>query len=266
MRNSFTLIPVVLLSLIFGLGWRSDYPVTQPENISSQSTEIIPMNIVQEMIGQVNLERALIDLRRLSGEEPIDGTYTIINRWTGSEGLQKAKDYVIAELVRMHYSVDVLDWSRDGHADQNIVARKRGFIYPEEEIYFVAHLDSRNLDGVDRSPGADDNASGVVDILELARVLSTHSLTRTIVLLFDTGEEYGTLGVRSYLDQLSPSELSAIKYVVNLDMVSYDANNDGVMELWSGDHPASLVLTQMMSEIILAYQLDLVPRLVVGCG
>jgi Zn-dependent M28 family amino/carboxypeptidase len=85
-------------------------------------------------------------------------------------------------------------------------------------------------------------------------------------LLFTTGEEQGTLGVQSYIDQLTPQELGSIKYVVNVDMVGYDGNGDGVMELWHGGHTPSMALTQTMSDTIQAYQLDLSPGFVVGCG
>ena len=86
-------------------------------------------------------------------------------------------------------------------------------------------------DGV-RFPAADDNASGVVDLLELARVISDYSLSRTVVLFFDTGEEQDGRAASSYLNQLSPQELNAIRDVITIDMVGYDANRDGVMELW----------------------------------
>lgn len=260
--------------MVFGFAMRADnQEALAAQNLPLQfefgyKSQTSPLDAVRNMINQVNPERVLTDLRRLSGDEQICKKgicNTIINRWTGSEGLQWAKDYVYDIFLNLHYTVEVQDWSRDGHADQNLIARKQGLVYPDEEIYFVAHLDNRNLDGVERAPGADDNASGVVDLLELARILSNRSISRTMVFLIDTGEEYGCLGVLSYLDQLSNEELSAIKYVVNLDMVSYDANDDSVMELWSGDHPPSLVLAQTLSETIEAYKLNLAPSIVTGC-
>ena len=192
-------------------------------------------------------------------------TDTITNRLTGSEGLDWAKDYLYEDLVSLGYSVEIRDWSWSGYADQNLIARKLGVFTPTEEIYFVAHLDGVK-ESEERYPAADDNASGVVDGLELARIFSSFSFARTVVLLFSTGEEQGTIGVQRYLDQLSPEELSSIKYVINVDMIGYDGNGDGVMELWHGGHSPSLALAQMMSEIIDAYQLDLDQRFVVGCG
>ena len=218
---------------------------------------------VWEMLSKVDLDRALTDLELLTGEEPIcidSECYTIRNRTNGSEGLSWAKKYVYSELVGQGYVVELHNWSNSGYSDQNIITRKLGTLHPDEEIYFVAHLD-----GV-YSPAADDNASGVVDILEMARILKDYSFSRTVLLFISTGEELGTLGVQSYLNQLSPSELSAIQYVVNLDMIGYDTNQDHKMELWYGDHTPSLDLVKRMSDIINAYQLDLDPRIVVGCG
>ena len=234
----------------------------------SRTTVVPSEEIVREMMGHINIDRALNDLRRLTGEEPVcidTECSTIQNRLTGSEGPQWAKDYVYGELVSLGYSVEIRDWSRSGWADQHLIARKPGIVNPGEEIYFVAHLDGVKLAGATRFPAADDDGSGVVDLLELARVLSHYTFDRTVVLLFSTGEEQGALGIRDYLDQLSTIELSAINCVVSMDMVGYDANEDEVMELWSGNHQPSFVFTQRLSEIINMYQLDLVPRLVPGC-
>jgi Zn-dependent M28 family amino/carboxypeptidase len=117
----------------------------------------------------------------------------------------------------------------------------------------------------DRYPAADDNASSVVNGLELARVFSSRSFGRTIVLFFSTGEEQGARGVREYLAQLSPDELAAIKYVINRDVTGYDANGDEVMELVHGGHPPSQALAQVMSATIDAYELNLDQRMIVGC-
>ncbi len=220
------------------------------------------------MLGQVNQNRALSDLRRLVGDDPIctsSGCYTITNRLTGGEGLHWAMDYISENLATLGYAVESRNWSGSGLADRDLVARKAGVVSPTEEVYFVAHVDGVKS-AEERFPAADDNASGVADILELARILRGFSFSRTVVLLFTSGEEQGRRGAYSYVDQLSAQELGRIKYVVNVDMVGYDGNRDRVMELWHGGHLPSLALTQMMSETIRAYQLDLVPEFIVGCG
>lgn len=246
-----------------------EHRVTQPVHPQELdlTASISPTQVVWEMLGQVDRERALNDLRQLTGEEPIcvsTGCYTIKNRETGSEGLDWAMDYLYENLISLGYSVEFRDWSEAGYADQNLIARKVGVLIPTEEVYLVAHVDGVSGSG-DRYPAADDNASCVVNSLELARVFSNRSFGRTLVLFFSTGEEQGTLGAIKYLNQLSPHELSAIKYAINCDMTGYDADRDGVMEVGHGDHPPTIPLAQVMSETIDAYQLDLDQQIIVGC-
>lgn len=291
MRRTLILCSVILLGLLVGLGLlagcqsQPEYTDTQTVRELDPTTKIPPTHAVSntldqtdkdgdltqapladtvwEMLGQVNRDSVHTDLRRLTGEEPIcidTRCHTITNRATGSDGLQWAMDYLYQELIGLGYAVEVQDWFHSGYTGQNIIVRKPGKVFPNQEIYFVAHLD-----GMDRSSAADDNASGVTDLMALARVLVGRQFSRTVVLLFTTGEEQGALGARSYVDQLSLEELSTISLVIDVDMVGYDSDDDGAMELWSGDHPPSLVLAQTLSELIAAYQLDLTPSVVTGC-
>ena len=235
----------------------------------TQTATIARVDLIREMIGQVNPDRALTDLKRLSGELPIcngNDCHTIANRLTGSEGLHWAEDYIYSILTSLGYAVEISPWSSSGYSDENIIATKPGSDASSGEIYIVAHMDGVQSGDEDRFPAADDNASGDVALLELARVASNHTFSHSLVLFFSSGEEEGELGVQSYLNQLSQQDLSLIKDVVDVDMIGYDANQDHVMELWYGDHAPSLALAQMMSQTITDYQIDLSPGFIVGCG
>jgi len=219
-------------------------------------------DIIWDMLGQVDQERILTDLRYLTGVEPIctsEGCYTILDRETGSNNLAWVKQYIYEQLIDLGYFVEIQDWSLRGYSDQNLIARKSGTTLPGEEIVFIAHLDGY-LNG---NPAADDDASGVVCLLELARILSTRSLNRTVVLIFSSGEEYGAFGSYSYVHQLTEEEISAIKYLISIDMIGYDSDNDGAMELWCGDQPTDFV--QLLSEIIIVYEPHLRPTITTGC-
>ncbi len=63
----------------------------------------------------------------------------------------------------------------------NIEAERVGAAHPEETIQLIAHKDS--MSWID-SPGAHDNATGTVALLEIARVLAGLPLQRTLRLLF----------------------------------------------------------------------------------
>lgn len=240
-------------------------PVNQSERNSVPERET--SQIIMQMLTMVDMNRALADLRRLTGEEQIcinTICFTIVNRLTGSQGLDWAQSYVYDLLVNLGYTVELNNWSRSSYADQNIIARKPGKTYPDEEIYFVSHIDGI-AKGDEITPAADDNASGVVNGLELARILSNYDFERTLVLFFSSGEEQGAIGVDEYLEQLSDEELGRIKYAVNRDMTGYDGDGDTVMELFHGDHPPSVALAQEFGNLVTSYQLDLAPIPVVGC-
>ncbi len=67
-------------------------------------------------------------------------------------------------------------------------------------------------------PGADDNASGVAVMLEVARALSEQGCSRTLVVIAFSAEEMGRLGSRYYVDH-PVIPLIETRAVVNLDTV-----------------------------------------------
>jgi len=88
----------------------------------------------------------------------------------------------------------------------NVVATMRG-TQPEsaERIYVVSgHYDSICSNPTDvtcDAPGANDDASGVAAVLEMARVLSEHRLDATIIFMAVAGEEQGLLGAQYNAEQ-----------------------------------------------------------------
>jgi hypothetical protein len=69
-------------------------------------------------------------------------------------------------------------------------------------------------------PGADDNASGVAVMLELARALASGERPqRSIVFAAFTGEESGLLGSKHYVEHPGTYPLSGVIGVVNIDTV-----------------------------------------------
>lgn len=87
--------------------------------------------------------------------------------------------------------------------------------------YVLAHLDSRASDPNDftsDAPGANDDASGVALLLELARVMSKRRYDATIVLVATTGEEQGLYGARRLAADLA-AQGADVAAVLNNDTV-----------------------------------------------
>jgi aminopeptidase YwaD len=93
---------------------------------------------------------------------------------------------------------------------------------------FITHYDSRPF-----SPGANDNASGVVCLLGM---LSLWSDDRPARFIFFDAEEVGTLGSRAYVQWLqSTQKMSEISCIVNPDSVGL-----GELYLYTGDRNGPL--------------------------
>ena len=92
-------------------------------------------------------------------------------------------------------------------------------------ILITAHYDSRMQDinqSDARAPGADDNASGVAAVLELARILSKVDLRNDIQYVLFSGEEQGQWGSTAYVKHLQPNN-TKVDLIMNLDMIGYPA-------------------------------------------
>ena len=117
--------------------------------------------------------------------------------------------------------------SKPGYPEEtadNILAVQWGTKTPNEYVICGAHYDSWNDDGTDpdtiRSPGADDNATGVAGILETARILSHYTFDRTIIYANWCAEEIGLVGSAAYARDMAEQLMDIVGYF-NLDMTGY---------------------------------------------
>jgi hypothetical protein len=97
-----------------------------------------------------------------------------------------------------------------------------------QAVLVTAHYDHLGRGGPDAGqgesgkihPGADDNASGVAALIELARVIAAGDAPeRSIVFVAFSGEESGLSGSRYYADHPLPFPLAGVRGVINLDTV-----------------------------------------------
>ena len=122
-------------------------------------------------------------------------------------------------------------------ASRNIIATLPGSD-PElrdEAVILGAHLDHLGRVGAQVYPGADDNASGVAALLEIARVFGTmeHRPRRTLVFAFWTGEEEGKFGSGHWVRHPMWPLASTVTYI-NIDMIGHPWLIEEIRELVSG--------------------------------
>ena len=113
----------------------------------------------------------------------------------------------------------------------NIVATLPG-TQPEsrDRLYIVgSHYDSCSgslLNFESPAPGADDDASGVAAVLELARVMSHYEFDATIVFMAVAGEEQGRYGSAHWAAQARQTKLN-IAGLINNDIIGSTQAEDG---------------------------------------
>jgi hypothetical protein len=146
----------------------------------------------------------------------------------------------------------------------NVVAELPGSGVSRNHIYVLsAHYDSISKQPFDAAPGADDNASGVAAVLEVARVLSQHSFPCTIRFVNFAGEEQGLIGSAHYAEQAAQRG-DVIDGVLNLDMIAYESvpPNDHKVDIHAGTDPKSIRLADALVASISDFGIDLVPQVV----
>ena len=118
-----------------------------------------------------------------------------------------------------HIEVDIENRFFKAFKSQNLCGYVQGTQFPDSFVVFTAHYDHLGAMGKDAYfPGANDNASGVSMLLNLARYYKAHPAKYSVVFLFFSGEEAGLLGSKYYSEHpLFP--LSTIKFLTNLDLL-----------------------------------------------
>jgi len=109
---------------------------------------------------------------------------------------------------------------------QNVIGYIPGTKNPDRYIVFTGHYDHLGMMGNVMFPGANDNASGIAMMLDLAQYYTKNPPEYSIVFMAFTGEEAGLHGSTTYAEN-PYFNLDDIQILFNLDMVG--TGSDGIM-------------------------------------
>lgn len=169
-------------------------------------------------------------------------------RVPGTEGHAKILEWMRSELESAGWQVEVQESKALGHPIKNIVAKRNN---ERPQIIFGAHYDSRIYADSDPDPskhkeyvpGANDGASGVSVLLELARSLPED--THPIWLVFFDAEDNGNieswdwiLGSREFVrnNSLQPRAVVIVDMIGDADLNIYKEHNSDpelTDEIWN---------------------------------
>ena len=134
--------------------------------------------------------------------------------------------YLKEQLAAAGYEVNEHSFPTKGSLTPNLEATLKGTSHPNEIVVIGAHYDTTQ-----RSPGADDNASGCAAILALARTFKDNPQPRTIRFVLFPNEELPTGGTSEMGSWIYAKKARAagdnITAMLSLEMLGYytDAPN-----------------------------------------
>ncbi len=115
-----------------------------------------------------------------------------------------------------HPGIQVTVDSRNSNTySQNVIGLKKAAVETDWTIYVSAHIDS-----VIPSPGANDNGSGVVGVLAMARAFKDIETNYNIAFITVGAEEIGLVGSAYYADNLTDEEIKHAIGNYNIDMIA----------------------------------------------
>jgi hypothetical protein len=142
------------------------------------------------------------------------------------QGLESAKVYISRQLQSYGYQVDFQEYELTGATFANVEAELGGTMIPEEIIIIGAHYDA-----VVGATGANDNASGVAAVLELARLFKDKYFPRTLRFIAFVNEEpphFQTQKMGSYVyAKRSAREREKIMAMFSLETIGYYRDEAG---------------------------------------
>ena len=191
-------------------------------------------------------------LEQFSGEKPIrreSGDLYLSERKT-SASRKLARDFLAAEYQAMGYVVTIQEYSSGHNKGANLIAERKGE-NPRGVVIVGAHYDTVG------TRGADDDGSGTIAALTIARAMSHYRFDHTVRFLAFDQEELGLVGSEAYVKQLTKAGGQPILGVIGMDVVGYDSDNDGMIHVIDCNENTSEQLAALVMSTLSAQGLGL---------
>lgn len=236
LKRLFTLLVLVAALTVTACqpeagGAASDPPAAEVMSLPEPTATPLPTPTVEP-----TPDRALLTFDGEASLVHVEAQLAFGPRPTGSEASQETAEYILSTLEEMGWETETQPFEYQGVAAQNLIARAGEAGGPV--FMFGAHYDTRrradqDLDDPDAPvPGANDGASGVAVLLELARVVDLAAVPGELWLVFFDAEDNGHLdgweyiaGSRTFVEQMDFDT----EYLVLVDMVG-DADQQLYLE------------------------------------
>jgi Zn-dependent M28 family amino/carboxypeptidase len=188
-------------------------------------TQALASGLTDAIVGQISQARYTAYLSDLQ---------SFPSRYYTTAGNAGATDYIDNTFSSSGLTVYRDPFAFAGGTYYNVVATLTGTTHPENVYIVGAHLDSTSDQPTTHAPGADDNASGVAAVLEMAKVLSGYRFDSTIKFIGFNAEEQGLIGSKAYADEAMAAGEKVLG-MLNFDMIAYPGSGSTRSVYLAGD-------------------------------
>jgi bacterial leucyl aminopeptidase len=139
-----------------------------------------------------------------------------------------------------------------GYPQKSVIMTIPGTTRPDEVVVIGGHLDSISPGGTSgTAPGADDDASGIATLTEVARVLLAADFrpARTVKFMAYAAEEVGLRGSLSIVKDFTKRNVNVVG-VLQLDMTNYQGSD---RDIWLIDDHTDHAQNTFLSQLIETY-------------
>lgn len=250
------------------------YSLVEDRSMSYRMLRAVPktptqQTLVNRLIKDVDVNRAtkiITDMAKLN------------NRYAFSDTGVDASTFIynyIQNIIKTHSAQDTTSVKYFDHKftdakgattkQKSVIATIKGGSVSDEIVIHCAHLDSINTAHADdretaRAPGADDNATGVSNVLEAFNVLVKNKIAplRTVEFHFYAGEELGLKGSLEVAEKYKKDKKNVVA-ILNLDMTGY--TKDGkTCYILSGDKDYVDAELADLSKLLIPMYTKLAPK------
>lgn len=215
------------------IGYSTLAPNELPEGVTQVAPDAVPQDLtLVNLLNQVDADRLFVH---------IDTLVNMQTRRVNSMGIDAAATYILNEFNRIregayqnNFGVNTQEFPVNFDGTQsigkNIVGYIRGTDLNAGVIILGAHYDSISYNFTDSAafaPGANDNASGIAALLEIARIMSLRPHRASIMFIAFSAEETQRAGslafVEGYLQANPDIDVTAM---INLDIIGSSTGPD----------------------------------------
>ncbi len=217
----------LLISSCFGINCRSNGFLDSFDGISEETDYIFKdslINAVLQSISTDTVQQIIIDMENFKTRFALAENRRDIAVWLKNRFINAGYDNVVLDSFYVEierHTVVLKTWQ------YNVVARLEGKTDTDKKYILGAHYDSINYMNDDfDAPGADDNASGIAAVLEVARVFKQHQISPkyNITFVCFAAEEIDKMGSTYYAEKLSEQNVN-VALMINNDMIAYNPDN-----------------------------------------